>query len=77
MEELDHYDTGCITIYHGLQEKDCRRGQLGVMIVLSPLAKAAYVQWIHVTSWMTNYHIIMIYDSTVFDSTLHTYDGIE
>lgn len=42
LEELDHHDTGCITINHGLQEKDCRRGRLGVMIVLSPLAKAAY-----------------------------------
>ena len=42
LEELDHHDTGCITINHGLQEKDCRRGRLGVMIVLGPLAKAAY-----------------------------------
>ena len=44
LEELDHHDTGCMSINHGLQEKECRRGSLGVMIVLSPRAKAAYVR---------------------------------
>ena len=42
MEQLDHHDTGCLSINHGPDEKLCRRGSLGVMIILSPLAKAAY-----------------------------------
>jgi exonuclease III len=42
LEQLDHHDTGCLSINHGLEEKVCRRGSLGVMIVLSPRAKAAY-----------------------------------
>ena len=42
MEQLDHHDTGCLSINHGPDVKLCRRGSLGVMIILSPLAKAAY-----------------------------------
>ncbi len=42
IEQLDHHDTGCLSINHGPDEKLCRRGSLGVMIILSPLAKAAY-----------------------------------
>ena len=34
-------------------------------------------QWIHVISWMIIHHILVTYDGTTFDSTLHTYDGSE
>ena len=44
VEELKHIDTGCSSINHGLKDRSCRRGSLGVMIILSPLVVKAYVR---------------------------------
>ena len=42
--EEHHHEDGYVTINHGPKEKLCRRGSLGVMIVLSPAAVEAYVR---------------------------------
>jgi len=39
-----HHEDGYVTVNHGPKEKLCRRGSLGVMIVLSPAAVEAYVR---------------------------------
>ena len=42
--EEHHHEDGYVTINHGPKEKLCRRGSLGVMLVLSPAAVEAYVR---------------------------------
>ena len=42
--EEHHHEDGYVTVNHGPKEKLCKRGSLGVMIVLSPAAVEAYVR---------------------------------
>ena len=37
-----HHDDGYVSIHHGPTQRTCRRGSLGIMLVLRPAAVGAY-----------------------------------